>query len=244
MGNIEKELIYREYVMREELDYHAPFNPEREFYEFVKSGDMKKVEKSLKEDFCAKKGLGKLSENRVQSFKYHFAITAALLSRHCIDGGMEHERAYTLSDLYIAGVDKCTTLKQISDLHRTMVMDYTKRMRDIRTAKVYSKHVVRTIQYIYDHLHERIYLSDLADVAGVNENYLSRLFKKEVGMAIGEYISRKKIETAQNMLEYSEYTPLEIANILAFSSQSYFVNVFKRYTGETPGKYQNTKQGQ
>jgi AraC-like DNA-binding protein len=104
--------------------------------------------------------------------------------------------------------------------------------------------VVRTIQYIYDHLHERIYLSDLADVAGVNENYLSRLFKKEVGMAIGEYISRKKIETAQNMLEYSEYTPLEIANILAFSSQSYFVNVFKRYTGETPGKYQNTKQGQ
>ncbi len=243
MENIEKELLYREYVMREELVYHAPFNPEREFYETVKSGDIKKVEKSLREDFCAKKGLGKLSESRVQSFKYHFAITAALLSRHCIEGGMEHERAYTLSDLYIADVDKCTTLKQISALHRTMVLDYTKRMHKIRTSRVYSRHVVCTIQYIYDHLHEEICLADLADAAGINTNYLSRLFKKEVGMPIGEYISRKKIETARNMLEYSEYTPLEIANILAFSSQSYFVNVFKRYTGETPGKYRNAKQG-
>ena len=237
MGQIEKELVYREYVMREELDYHAPFNPEQEFYEFVKSGDVKKVEKLLKEDFCAKKGLGKLSESRLQSFKYHFAITAALLSRHCIAGGMEHERAYTLSDLYIAEADRSTTLKQISDIHRTMVLDYTKRMRDIRTAKVYSKHVMRSIQYIYDHLHERIFLSDLADAVGVNENYLSRLFKKEVGMSVGEYISVKKIETARNMLEYSEYPPVEIANILAFSSQSYFVNVFKRYTGKTPGQY-------
>ena len=86
-------------------------------------------------------------------------------------------------------------------------------------------------------------MADLADAAEINANYLSRLFKKEVGMPIGEYISRKKIETARNMLEYSEYTPLEIANILAFSSQSYFVNVFKRYTGETPGKYRNAKQG-
>ena len=236
-ASIDKELVYREYVMREEFDYHAPFHPEREFYEAVKSGDFKQVEKTLKEDFCAKKGLGRLSENKLQSFRYHFVITAAMLSRYCIEGGMEHERAYTLSDLYINSVDRCTTLKQISDLHRTMVRDYTKRMSRIRTQKVYSKHVMRSLQYIYDHLHERIYLSDLADAVGINENYLSRMFKKEVGMPVSEYISRKKIETAKNMLEFSEYTPVEVASILAFPSQSYFVKVFRTYEGVTPGKF-------
>jgi len=244
MDNIHKpkedigtDLVYREYVMREEFVYHAPFNPEMEFYDLVKAGNIKKVEKSLKEDFCSKKGLGELSKNKVQSFKYHFVITAAQLSRHCIDGGMEHERAYTLSDLYINRVDECSTLKQISNLHRDMVLDYTRRMNQLKTGKTYSRHIAHCLDYIYNHLHERILVSELAEVVGMNENYLSRLFAKEVGMPISRYVSAKKIETAKNMLTYSEYTPAEIANILAFPSQSYFVKVFREYEGVTPGKF-------
>ena len=49
---IGKELVYREYMMREEMLYHAPYNPEMEFYNAVKTGDEKTVEKSLKVDFC------------------------------------------------------------------------------------------------------------------------------------------------------------------------------------------------
>ena len=80
-------------------------------------------------------------------------------------------------------------------------------------------------------------LDDLADEVGIAPGYLSRLFKKETGMSVSEYITVKKVETAANMLKYAEYTPSQIANILAFSSQSYFVSVFKRYMGSTPGKY-------
>ncbi|MBR3039759.1 MAG: AraC family transcriptional regulator [Lachnospiraceae bacterium] len=237
MAGIEKELAYREYVMREELEYHAPYNPEREFYDLVRAGDEKRIEKSLKEDFCDKKGLGVLSGSKLQNFKYHFVITAAMLSRVCISGGMEHEQAYTISDLYIRQMDEARNLPEISRLHKQMVRDYTKRMKRIVTSKVYSRHVVRAIHYIYDHLHERIYLSDLAEEAGINENYLSRLFKKETGMSVSRYIMAKKIETAKNMMEYSEYTPAEIANILAFPSQSYFVKVFHAECEMTPGQY-------
>ena len=232
-----KELVYREYMMREEMLYHAPYNPEMEFYEAVKAGDTKVVEKSLKVDFCKKEGFGELSKNRLQSYKYHFAITAALLARYCIEGGMEHEQAYMISDYYIVEADGALTLKQISGLHRKLVRDYTRRMKSIRTGTVYSPHIIKCVHYIYDHLHEKIYLETLAEVVGIDPSYLSRLFKQEMGMPVSEYIMRKKVETAANMLEFAEYTPSEIANILAFSSQSYFVSVFRRYMGTTPGKY-------
>ena len=234
---IGKELLYREYLMREEMLYHAPFSPEIEFYNAVKSGNSKDVEKTLKVDFCDKAGFGMLSKSRLQSFKYHFAITAAMLARYCIEGGMEHEQAYLISDLYINEADRAVSLKQISGLHRKMVRDYTERMKAVRVGRVYSRHIATAVHYIYDHLHEKILLDDLADEVGIAPGYLSRLFKKETGMSVSEYITVKKVETAANMLKYAEYTPSQIANILAFSSQSYFVSVFKRYMGSTPGKY-------
>ncbi|MCQ2543271.1 MAG: helix-turn-helix transcriptional regulator [Lachnospiraceae bacterium] len=237
--DLNRELIYKEYLMRENYVFHAPYNPEMEFYELVMSGNKKKVEELLIEDFCDKKGLGILSENAVNNFRYHFVITAAMLSRYCIEGGMEHEKAYNLSDLYISRVDKCRNLKEISELHKKMVREYVRRMSDIKTKKVYSKHVITSINYIYDHLHERITLENVARESNISEAYLSRLFKEEMGMSVSEYISRKKIETARNMIEYSDYSFAEISNILAFPSQSYFVKVFKKYEGVTPGKYQS-----
>lgn len=240
MEEIAKELVYKEYLMREEYRFHAPYNPEFEFYEAVKDGDLLKVQKFLKEPLCEKKGLGVLSSNELQNFKYHLTITAALLSRYCIEGGMEHEQAYNLSDLYINRADKCTKLGQISELHGKMVRDYTKRMADIKQKNRYSKHVAETINYIYDHLNERIKTESIAEATGVSRSYLSRIFAAETGMSVSEYISVKKIETARNMIEYSDYSISEISNILAFPSQSYFVKVFKKYTSVTPGKYQSS----
>lgn len=238
MEEFSKEMIYKEYVMREEYTFHAPYNPEFEFYEAVKLGDREKTEKFLSEPFCEKKGLGVLSDDSIQSFKYHFAITAALLSRYCVDGGMEHDQAYNLSDLYINKADKCTKLFEISELHKKMVRDYTKRMANLKRKKTYSKHVTDSINYIYDHLNERIKTEDVAEYVGVSRSYLSRLFNAETGISLSEYIVSKKIETARNMIEYSDYSASEISNILAFPSQSYFVKVFKKYTNVTPGKYQ------
>lgn len=53
-------------------------------------------------------------------------------------------------------------------------------------------------------------------------------------MTIAAYIEKKRIEAAKNMLDFSEYTYSQIANILAFSSQSHFSRVFKKNTGYSP----------
>lgn len=225
--------------MRENETFHAPYSPEFEFYIAIKSGDLEKVLQLCKSDFSNKIGFGRLSENLIQSLKYHFAITTALVSRYCIEGGMEHEVAYSLSDLYIQKVDKCISDTQISQLHKTMSVDYTKRMKIIQTKQIYSKQIAMCIDYIYNNLHKRIYIKELAEFTKLNANYLSELFKKETGITLTAYIQRQKIETAKNMLKYSDYIPSQIASLLAFPNQSYFVNVFKKTVGMTPRKYQN-----
>ncbi len=237
--SIAKELYYKEFVRRENEILRAPYNPELEFYTAIKSGDITKVRELCEERLIDKKGLGVLSDNYLQHIKYHFVITTAVTARYCIEGGMELSTAYTLSDFYIQKADRCKNAKDISDLHPVMCEDYAKRMKALRKKKICSKHVADCIDYIYDNLHKRITIDMLSDHVQLNPSYLSRLFKKEVGTPISTYIQSKKIETAKNMLIYSEHSLSEIASTLAFPSQSYFTEIFKKHTGVTPTEYKN-----
>lgn len=238
--NTDKELSYREYIMRENNAFHAPYYPEFAFYIAVKNGEVDRVSQLCRNTFSEKSGFGKLSDNPLQNMKYHFVVTAALIARHCIEGSMEHEIAYSLSDVYIQKADRCTSIAQISKLHTAMTMDYAQRMKQIRKKQIFSRQIVKCVDYIYNNLHKRILMTDLAQYTGLNPSYLSRLFKKETGVTVTEYIQGKKIETARNMLQFSSYLPSQIASILAFPSQSYFIAVFRKKTGMTPKKYQDT----
>ena len=83
-------------------------------------------------------------------------------------------------------------------------------------------------------------MKDLAIQTKLNESYLSTLFKKETGTSVSGYILSKRMEAAENMLKFSDYTYAEISSILAFSSQSHFARIFKQQTGYTPKQYRNT----
>lgn len=235
--NIKKELFYREFIQRENNILRAPYNPELEFYSIIKSGNIAKVRSLCQERLLDKPGLGTLSENSLQNMKYHFVITTALVARYCIEGGMELSTAYGLSDFYIQKADQCRTPEEVSDLHPVMCEDYTRRMKNLRKQKICSKHIADCVDYIYEHLHTRITINDLSEYVHLNPSYLSRLFKKETGTTVSAYIQNKKIETAQNMLVYSDYTLSQISSILAFPSQSYFTEIFHKRTGMTPTKY-------
>lgn len=236
-SKIKREWAYREYVNRENLIVHAAFEPEMDFYTAVASGQEKKVREFLKEDFLKKEGLGVLSDNDVRNGIYHFVITAALIARQCIKAGLSMEEAYSLSDFYIMKADGVRSTKEITDLHDDMALAYTRKMFSLIKHNIYSKPVVKSINFIYSNLHRRITLEMLSKEVGLSPNYLSALFKKETGKTVSAYIEEQKIETAKNMLEYSEYTPAQISEILAFPSQSYFTQRFRIATGTTPLKW-------
>lgn len=213
---------------------------EYSFYTAVKTGDMETVVANCKEDaFIHLEGTGVLSRNTLTNIKYHFVVTAAMLTRYCIDGGLEPEQAYRLSDFYILKMDTCTTVRQIADLHHEMAKDFTGKMVLQKKSSILSKPVVQCVDYIYSHIKERITVAMLAEYTGLSESYLSRVFKQNLGISISDYIREKKIEKATHLLRYSDKSIIDIANYLSFSSQSHFIQTFENFTGMTPKKYRN-----
>lgn len=144
-----------------------------------------------------------------------------------------------MSDFYIQQLDDVHTVQGVRNLHDAMVLDYAEKMHKICQSDTNSKHISLCKEYIYAHIKERITIEDLSDALGVSASYLSRLFKKETGDSISAYIRGQKIGIAKNLLQYSEYSMIDIANRLSFSSQSHFIQQFREYVGMTPKKYRD-----
>ena len=240
MNTRKKKISYREFLHKEYEILHAPYQPEMDFYEAIKHGHIKKVKELCNDSFIDKEGLGTLSRNQLQNMKYHFTISTAVIARECIAGGLSLPESYSMSDYYIQRADTASTLLEISDLHDEMCLAYAKRMHDFNKQSIASKAINKCIDYIYEHLHTRITVEILSEKCGLSTAYLSRLFKKETGYTISSYILSKKLETAKSMLAYSDYSIAEISAALAFPSQSYFSNAFKKEYGLTPLKYRNS----
>lgn len=219
---------------------HRHLSEEFSFYQAVTNGDIEAVRKNCKEErFLDNEGVGTLSRNPVTNFKYHFVITTAMITRLCNQKGMELEQAFRMSDFYIQKLDDIHTVQGVRNLHDEMVMDYTEKMRRFHRSDTNSRHINDCKEYIYSHIKERITIEDLADWLGVSASYLSRLFKKETGDSVSAYIRSQKIEIAKNLLQYSEYSMIDIANRLSFSSQSHFIQQFRDLVGMTPKKYRD-----
>jgi len=231
--------IGKEYVDYDFDDFtHRELRKEYEFYNAVKSGDIEYVRKNCENnEFGDPRGMGVLSKNQLVNKKYHFCITTALLTRHCIEGGMEAEKAFHMSDHYISSLDNINDISGVIALHDRMVLDFTARMNMLKVDPSVGEAVQKSLDYIYTHICEQITLGSVAEYAGISPCYLSKLFVKETGTNLKDYILETKIEKAKNMLKYSEIESVEIAHYLSFSTQSHFIATFKKYTGITPKKY-------
>ncbi|MDO4338864.1 MAG: AraC family transcriptional regulator [Eubacteriales bacterium] len=223
----------------DEVEHRQP-TEEFLFYRAVASGDVEAVRKNCEQErFMESEGVGILSRNPVTNLKYHFVITTAMITRLCRQNGMELEQAFRMSDFYIQKLDDIHTVKGVQLLHDEMVIDYTEKMRRYFRNDTNSKHINACKEYIYSHIKERITIEDLAEEFGVSASYLSRLFKKETGVSVSAYIREQKIDIAKNLLRFSDYSMIEIANRLAFSSQSHFIQQFRESVGMTPKKYRD-----
>jgi AraC family transcriptional regulator len=95
----------------------------------------------------------------------------------------------------------------------------------------------RVLEYIEANLDREIALSALANTAGMSPHYFSELFKQSLHFSPYQYVLRRRIEHARQLLSRPSITVLEAAVRTGFSDQSQFTKVFRRIVGVTPTGY-------
>lgn len=95
----------------------------------------------------------------------------------------------------------------------------------------------RVVDYIDDHLSERITLTDLASVAGLSRMHFASQFRMATGLRPHEFLLRRRIRKAEELLFGSSMQIIQIALAVGFQSQAHFTTVFKRFVGYTPNQW-------
>ncbi len=93
------------------------------------------------------------------------------------------------------------------------------------------------IDYIERNLRRGISLEDVANHVNISTYYLSKIFKKEMGVNFITYVTDRKMDMAKEMLVNTDIPVLNIALDLAYNEANYFSKAFKKKTGLTPSEY-------
>ncbi|MGC1303758.1 MAG: AraC family transcriptional regulator [Caulobacteraceae bacterium] len=99
----------------------------------------------------------------------------------------------------------------------------------------------QVITYIEAHLADAISLNDLAAVAGFSRAHFAVQFRLATGCTPSEFVQLQRIEAAKRMLLDPSIELIDVALSVGFQAQAHFSTVFKRYVGETPGRWRRGK---
>lgn len=138
------------------------------------------------------------------------------------------------------------TCRELQRKKRAMVQEkyfqeqHEKTEREGRRSAKSPKELVRQIEeYIRGHLRESdLLVSDIADAMYLNKDYLNRVFKKEQGISISQYLIQERMELAAVLLEDEANTVNMVAEQVGYHNYPYFASSFKRYYHCTPSQYQ------
>ncbi len=112
-----------------------------------------------------------------------------------------------------------------------------KEFENKRYLKVYQhKQITKVIEYVNIHYTEDVGLQSISTIFFINKSYLCRLFKKETGFQLSEYITYRRMTYAIELLRKG-LSIVAVAELCGFHSDTYFITIFKKNFGITPKKY-------
>ncbi len=153
----------------------------------------------------------------------------------CIISGIPVSESFmgqAAASLAAASREDCRELGQQYILHML-----TSRENEI------NKMVADARDYIDQHLADDLTVSEIAAHFFVSANYFSRLFKKHMGEGCNDYIVRKRMEKARNLLTATDLSAGRIASMVGYNDTNYFSMAFKKYFGMSPTSYRSSQRG-
>ncbi|MDE6972054.1 MAG: helix-turn-helix transcriptional regulator [Lachnospiraceae bacterium] len=223
------------YENRESMFQHSPYALEVELTKAVAKGDSRKALKALRK-ITAQGEKAVLAKDPLRSAKNSMIGSIAFLARAAIQAGVSADHAFSLSDALTQQIEDMRSKNAVLAFEENILLQYVELVRQ-RLAQSYSVPVMRVIHYIENRLDQKVLLEEAAAYAGVHAAYLSARFKKETGLSFSYYISMRKIQESSYFVRHTDYSVSQIAYLYGFSSQSYYITLFKKVMEMTPMEY-------
>lgn len=180
--------------------------------------------------------VGTMAKEKVTQQRYLCVVIISLICRAVIDAGVPEQIAFSLSDSFIQQVNTLHRPEQLTELSVQVIRLYCQAVQDYRMERV-SAPVRKCCEYMMVKLHSAITLQELSQVCSLSPNYISDLFRKELGISALQYFHQQKLQYARHLVLHSDWSIATIAAQLSYPSQSNFTERFKKAYGMTPMRF-------
>lgn len=172
----------------------------------------------------------------VRNMKNYVIVANVLLRKAVEQGGVHPFYIDGVSSDFARKVEKIRTVQEGIDMMHDMIYKYCAHVKN-HSMKNYSLLVQKVVTVIDSDLTADLSLHSQAQMLNVNASYLSTLFKKETGMTLTEYVTKKRIEHAAFLLASTNLQIQTVAQNCGIYDVNYFTKMFKKQTGKTPREY-------
>ena len=228
--------VLKEEAENDDIAFRHSYYEERLLMQAIREG---RAEDAIRLAENMDRDTGRLSAAEYGHWRNLAIIGISLCTRAAIEGGISPEEGYRLSGYYIQKCDTTQDPAHLLHYRNRAIEELTVRVRQHLEKPRGSGHVERCKDYVRKHYREKIYLEDVAEALGISPTYLSKLFKKETGQCLQDYINEERVFRAANLLIYSRLSLPEIAEYVHFPNQSYFGKIFKQVKHMTPKEYRD-----
>ncbi len=231
-------------VFNRQLTESRPHNPgsfEESIKAAIRSGDVEALKKAHNSIYANMRGaIGKTPLRIAQNLA---VVDITIATREAIAAGLNVEQMYVIADGYILEVEDSKRPEDAAYLARACALRCTQLVsrykHDMQSYSISSAIVMKAVEYMERNIYEKFDVEAMAAKLKVSAGYLSKLFKEEKKVTLGEYFRARKIEVAKILLRTTDKSIGEIALNLGFSSQSHFGRIFAGETGISPARFRN-----
>ena len=125
----------------------------------------------------------------------------------------------------------------VSDAINWCFWAVTQFSRHITQENATKTYIEQAEDYINSHLSQDFTRQDIADHVHLSQNHLARLFKRETGMSIADYITQERMKLAFDLLQNTDLPVGDVSLRVGYENYSYFLTLFRRITGMRPSEY-------
>lgn len=223
------------YAQKEGLFQNKSYELEQMIVNFVKSGNPHGLFDLTVNESNIHSGI--TAPNVIRQLKNNLIVSTTIATRAAIDGGLDTDTAFKMSDEFIQTCERTQNPQTIYELMGKVPYAFAEKVAEAQTPVSANDIIQKAIRFIQQNTNQHITTTDVAEHVQFSRSYFSAYFKQELGFSVGAFITRCKLQEAQRLLQYTNKPLSVISNYLCFSSQSHFQTAFKKQFGMTPIQY-------